>query len=366
MSVLGYDHGAKMRARWGADAARAWLPLCSASSPVLKILRKGAPDFPASVRYISAQMRRACSGGCGESSELLRDIVRTWAIGSFRGPLPGSAVERVRSASRMKSDALYEAVAANARSVHLHLLIQNFVAGVTTEYAHIAWAMHRTVAFPFVEAVWAMLNKVVGKRTRSKFAAFPKGFASEIFDTPLVSAKRIKTLYTALPEAERRGVDFFVWSRRAAACQRTRALPMSDAQMSIPDLTLPYCKDCLGPTSTRINLRRLESVCDICGGSRIVPQGLRGIVICQPATPLTRLCSHCGVIGGTNYQGVVGLCASCAQQKRMPCVVCGRESERHGIAGYTTVYGMCREHAVPVHYSSSMVDVAMVLRSRCI
>ena len=61
-----------MREKWGADAAVAWLPLCSAANPVLKILRKGAPNFPASVRYISAQMERACNGGTGLSSELLR------------------------------------------------------------------------------------------------------------------------------------------------------------------------------------------------------------------------------------------------------------------------------------------------------
>lgn len=365
LTELGYDHGARMRARWGADAARAWLPLCSASSPVLKILRKGAPDFPASVRYISAQMRRACYGGTGGACELLRDIVRTWAMGTFRGCIKGDAVSRVRWAGTSKASELFERVAANSRSCELHALIQSFVAGVTTDYAHIAWAMRRTVAFPYVECVWAMLSKVVGRVPAAPVTApFPNAFAQSIFAWPLVSAKRIKTMYKALDADSRRAVDGVVWRRRACATQHVRTLPAADGQFTLANVAVPQCKDCLGPTVTRVDLRAGVPVCDRCGGTQVVSQGLRGNVI--DGKSLLRLCSRCGRRGGTVYEGVIGVCRGCAHKRDMPCVVCGRESEWYGVGGYTTVYGMCAQHAVPMHYSAPMADIKMVLTSRCV
>ena len=366
LTELGYDHGSRMRAKWGADAARAWLPLCSASSPVLKILRKGAPDFPASVRYISAQMRRACYSGSGGACELLRDIVRTWAMGTFRGCTTGDAAARVRLAGTSTAPALFERVAAKSRSCELHALIQSFVAGVTTDYAHITWAMHRSVAFPYVECVWAMLLKVVGRVAPPLGPAeFPTSFAKKIFAFPLVSAKRIKTMYKALDSPLRRAVDLVVWRRRACASQHVRLLPAADAQLGLANVAVPHCADCFGPTVACVDLRAGLPICGKCGGQRVVAQGLRGCVVTNNAV-LTRLCSRCGRRCGLHYEGVIGVCGPCETKACALCVVCGRESDRYGVGGHTTVYGMCSQHAAPMHYSAPMAEIEAVLRSRCV
>lgn len=366
MTLLGYDHGACMRAKWGADAARAWLPLCSASSPVLKILRKGAPDFPASVRYISAQMRRACHGGEGDACGLLRDIVRTWAIGTFRGSSNGDAASRIRKAGASTHQQLFEHVVAKAKSAELHALIQNFVAGVTSDFAHLAWAMSKTVSFPYVEAVWAMLGKVVARNASSTPAEFPGGFCREIFGHPLVSAKRVKTLYTALSDTQKQGVNFYVWRRRATSAQQIRSLPVADSQQHLRDILMPHCVTCFRPTTCRVDLCRQLAICEQCGSGHIVSRGVRGVVVSDETGKLTRLCSRCGVLGAAEHTGVVGVCKKCTAMECVACVVCGKDATRYGIGGHTTVYGMCPEHAVPLHYSCSMSDILTTLRARCV
>ena len=357
-----------MREKWGGAACRAWLPLCGTSSPVLKILRKGAPNFPASVRYISAQMERACAGGGHESGELLRDIVRTWALGTFRPPAGSGAatIGRILFAASANHRALFSAIATRARPGQLHELIRSFVSGVTGNSACMVWAMRSVIAYPYGDAVWGMLRKVVRRRSPLD-GVLPAAFAAIVFGHPLISAKRLKAVYNALSSSDRGVVDGVVARRRLVSTVCARPLSTADDQSHLQPVWVPRCTAC-GLSGVRLDLDTGGANCTKCGSSAVSAQLVNNNVVTDGTGAAQRLCSECGsLIVATKYVGARGLCCGCAEKHVVvaPCVLCGKPATRHAIAEHTIVYGMCSDHTGIFHYSASLLDILAALRARC-
>lgn len=368
MWATGTDNAKAMREKWGGAACRAWLPLCGTSSPVLKILRKGAPNFPASVRYISAQMERACAGAGNESGELLRDIVRTWAMGTFRPPASNraSTIARVLYAASASHGTLFAGIAARAKTGHLHELIRSFVAGVTGNSACMVWAMQSKIAYPYGDAVWAMLQKIV-RRSSPVNTTLPVAFATTIFAYPLISAKRLKAVYVGLPKADRDTVDGVVAHRRLASTVCARPLSTADDQTHLPPVWVPRCTVC-GLAGVRLDLDTGGAECTKCGSQAVTAQLVNNNTVTDGTGAEQRLCSACGIIiAKVSYVGAKGMCSSCActPTDTLGCVVCGKVATRRAIADHTVVYGTCEDHTGLFHYSQPLEDIVTALRARC-
>ena len=366
--ATGVDNAKAMREKWGAAACRAWLPLCGTSSPVLKILRKGAPNFPASVRYISAQMERACDGGGNESGDLLRDIVRTWAMGTFRPPAGTGAgtIARVLLAASASHGTLFASIAARAKTGHLHELIRSFVAGVTGNSPCMVWAMQKRIAYPYGDAVWAMLQKIV-RRSIPVQATLPAAFARTIFAYPLISAKRLKAVYVGLSSVDRDTVDRVVAHRRLASTVCARPLSTADDQTHLPPVYVPRCTEC-GLAGVRLDLDTGGAECTKCGSHAVTAQLVNNNTVTDGTGAEQRLCSSCGtIIAKVSYVGAKGLCSTCAckPEEVAGCIVCGKLATRRAIADHTVVYGTCDDHTGLFHYSQSLLHIVTALRARC-
>jgi hypothetical protein len=372
--VTGKDNAKEMRRKWGDEARRALLPLQGGTNPVIKILRKGAPAFPASIRYIHSQMERACHGQGGRAGELLRDIARTWAIGTFSDS--GASIGDVVAWCDAPSERVFaHIVARSGRSAHLHGVIQSFVRGVAADSAAISWAMRCEAAFPYVGAVWAMLRKIA--RPIKGVAAYPEELpacvAVHAFSSPLISAKRLKAIYTACTDADKQRVDAAVaWRCQQSKCQM---LPLStaDDQSELPPVYVPYCGSCgtwrWGAREwVKLDLATGQGIC-ACGGKAIESHLLNNACFTTQGRA-ARLCSKCAAVVqlcDTVHVGARGLCQKCADDLapvRPPCIACGLPSVHTAVAGHTQIYGMCENHTLPVHYSCTIPDIVKALRAR--
>lgn len=304
-----------MYKKWSADVTRAISDVrCTNVSAVARVLQKGAPHV-GSVRYIGAQLQRACSAPSeAPDHALLRDILRccalrTWAVRPAVTP-------RVRYQAWSETpSAQYARCAAYLKSADVQYCIAEFIRGVSTMDIGIAYLLRHRRPFPNVLTMTA-LERAAGPGP----SAWPRhGFARCVDPSGKLFAELQPTASGTPPSAKR--------VKAAYLRHKTPGLVASVRAGSHKAITI-----CAGPLSAAESAHQLTAlrrfyalVCIECGTWRTRPRGghkngpAAGVLIDMSQSRVT--CSGCGsasiyrvLVNGyqIGHRGLWGaLCSGC-------------------------------------------------------
>lgn len=362
--------------RWRSDVAEAWLPDASLKpTPTsVKILRKGAPNQPLSVRYLHAQLERACSRPATDAAtELLTDIVVAHALGLFAPP-PATVDAAARAALvAMTPLEQFDRFFRGKRSMVLHGILRSFLVGVSMAVSPVMRhcmtrpSLSSTIPLPAL-AYRGIFRRVLGVATRPSLGApltlssgrlSAAGAAAVSSVTVGATAKRAKIVALRLCDADRRALVSHCGRSPIAAI-----VPLSSdeqaLQKHVPERRVYLCRSCpswrpLKPAPRRrgvvVDLRRPGVVlCGECGSDDLVCHTLNGAMIAFPDP--WRLCSQCGAFGQHSSMvahGVSMVCRGCVPRPPRPCVVCGSAATATTVATAGDRYvqvGLCRTHDI--------------------
>ena len=366
----------RLVSRWASDVAEAWLPDASLKpTPTsVKILRKGAPNQPLSVRYLHAQLERACSRApVDAATELLTDIVVSHARGMFAPPPVSLCVASRRRLLSQTPMELFDAHFRGKRSMVLHGILRSFLVGVsmavsaTMRHAMTRPSLSSTIPLPAL-AYRGIFRRVLGVVTRPSLTAavsLPRssltcsGAAAVTGVTAGATAKRAKIVAYNLCASDRRALV-----SHCGRCPVASIVPLSldeqALQSCLPERRVYLCRSCpswrpFAPVPRRrgvvVDLCRPGTVlCGECGSSDLVCHVLNGHMVAFRDP--WRLCSQCGAPGlysSMVHHGVSMVCRGCVPTVPRPCCVCGSSATATTVATADGAYvevGLCRTHDI--------------------
>ena len=366
--------------RWAGAVTAAWLPDTSIdpTPTAVKILRKGALNQPLSVRYLHAQLERACTRPTDDTATLLlRDIVVSHCRGLFQPPPAYVTVSERRALVAMTPAMLFAKHLVGSRSMVLHRMVGQFLSGVSMAVsASMRHAMQRrslSVSIPLPALAYrGIFKRALAAPIRPAFTTSfslsssevsASGLATLVAVTDGASAKRAKIAVNKLSASDRSAV--------AAQCSRkpvASIVPLDaaewDRQAALPTKVMYLCLGCKTWRPARPTPKRRSVVVDLwqpsklfcgsCKSDKIVRHVLNGrmLVTSDP----WRLCSLCGGVhqfSELRPLSTMMVCASCAtaSRSRPACVVCSAVScastvvLSSDLSRFVTV-GLCESHDV--------------------
>jgi len=368
----------ELTTRWGADVQAAWLPEVSMSptTTTVKILRKGAKNQPLSVRYLHAQLQRACLPGAVRSrqTELLEDIVVSHCLGLFSDPPGTLTVGGRQRLLEMAPDELFDEFVKGSRSSALHKMLSRFLLGVSRSLSPSMKFMMSRPSLAVSIPVPALAYRGIfrrgdgGKPVPSLTSSFGISSATisdagaEIMRavTTGATAKRAKLALAKLSTADQRVVS--TQSRRVPLAA---IVPLERSewllQKKMHGVTVWLCMACkswrLKPKqktkrAVLVDICRPGRVlCGSCGSDDVTKHELNGrmIVTSDPV----RLCSVCGVqstISALVPWGTLMVCPGCKPTGIPPCGVCGCTAVASTLGrrrGRYELVGLCSTHDFP-------------------
>ena len=364
-----------MYATWSPEVTRAISDIrCTSSSAVARVLQKGAPNV-GSVRYIGAQLHRACHVlTTAPDHVLLRDILRCCALNTWGSRPAVSPQVRYRAWCETPA-AQYARCAAYLKSADVQFCIADFIRGMSTMDIGVAYLLRHRRPFPNVLTMTA-LERAAGPGP----SAWPRhGFGRCIDPTGKLfnelqpnaigvppSAKRVKAAYLRHKTPE------LTASVRAASHKAVSicAGPLTSIESAHQLATLRrvyalVCIEC-GTWRTRprggqksgpaagvlIDMDRSQVTCSGCGSASIYRVLVNGYQIGHRGL-WGALCSQCGDFGtGLRQHGAFSYCPQChasvAAQAISGVCACGATATTSHLASvghrYVTV-PTCAAHA---------------------
>lgn len=368
------------RARWGVAVEAAWAPAAN-YRPVpteVKLLKKGSPNVPTSVRYIGHQLERAATvGPTNQNNRLLRDILKAWCLGTFTDPRPVHLLGRKRLLALSHRD-LYNLFMRHMRASDHYDVINAFTSGLSERLPVFAWALKRhsmgvTTPLP-THSYTAIARRVLAPKnvSDSVFQGVPDHQLRPASAAMLrvVSAggtsKRVKAALLALDNTERQAVRAAVTKRcplgqvpldRAERARHARHPPCYVMWCDhCQTWRLPGCTPKCTTPLVRVDLSSPGvAVCGSCGHSPLVAAKLNGTAI-----GCIRMCSECGVAMTDPAQMVAYqcsvVCTTCwlnQRAKSRPCVLCSAPASNSvlvaGAERFRSVYLCATHYPGPCH-----------------
>lgn len=362
------------RQRWVRAVQQAWEPAANYRpvSSEVKLLKKGSPNVPTSVRYIGHQLERAAKvGPTNVNNELLRDILRAWCLGTFGDPRPVHIIGRARLL-RTSHVKLYAMFLADKKASELYAVIHQFTAGLSNADPILAWSLPRhclgiSTALP-THSYTAIVRRVLApkKTTETVFQGVCRAVLQQASFKMLQTvtaggtSKRVKSALLSLPDNEQQSVRAAV----TALCPHAQ-VPLDQAERArhnkLPPTYVLWCAGCMtwrasgclpkgsGPLVCIDLLHPNTGVCGACGHWPLQTARLNGTAI----GPL-RMCSLCGIImqtmGEKACYGTSVICKACAAaeaSKSRPCALCSTSATDFVVAAgstaFTCIY-LCGSH----------------------
>jgi hypothetical protein len=323
-----------MYVTWSRDVTRAIADIRSVSpSAVARVLQKGAPNV-GSVRYIGAQLHRACHVELAAPDHvLLRDILRCCALNTWA--LRPTVSPRVRYRAWCESSiAQYARCAAHLKSADVQFCIAEFIRGVSTMDIGVAYLLRHRRPFPNVLTMTA-LERAAGPGP----AAWPRHGFGRCIDPTGQLFKELQPSATGVPPSAKRVKAAYLRHQTPELTASVRAashkamllcagpLTADESTHQLATLRRFYalvCTEC-GTWRTRprggqksgpaagvlIDINRSRVTCSGCGSASIYRVLINGYHIGHRGL-WGALCSKCGDFGtGLRQNGAFSYCAPC-------------------------------------------------------
>lgn len=362
-------------ATWGPHVKDAIADVrCTNASAISRVLQKGAPHV-GSVRYIGAQLYRACTEMAPQADHaLLRAILRCCALGAWATRPKISP--RVRYALWSESpSAQYARCAAHLKSSDVQACVSAFIQGIANMDIGTAYMLRHRNGFPNLITLTA-LERAVGPGPCS----WPKhGFARCIDPTNRVFAE-LQPSATGAPPSAKRVKSVYLQFKTPELTASVRAVNHKSLQLSgtplhaaesahqLQTLRRVYalvCTEC-GTWRTRprggrkggvaagvlVDLDNSRVTCSACSSKRIYRVLVNGYQIGHRGR-WGALCSACGDFGTDLHQhGTFSYCSRCHKTVSEPKATgrckCGAPAATSHLAdtdGQFTVEPTCAAHA---------------------
>lgn len=339
--------------KWKKTATAVWAPSSSfvAVSTSVKILRKGTPTLPTSIRYVHQQMERSALAvdDVSAPAAMMRDIIRTHCLKTFSDPRPICVSSR-RAMLFASSIDLFTDHIAGTRSPALYKIINEFVTGVSNACPLMRFALNRhsvavTVGRP-TPSYTAILRRILTPKCKidtadvgvSDGCLTATGAARLRLVTAGGTSKRVKSTLAMLDDCDIKALKAAITSPKMPRRVGLSQLEVV-AQAAMPPKFVMWCSGCKTwrcnvaekPAKRRRKANSLVlidlsapkvGVCASCGFSPLALVPINGQVIGD-----LRLCSMCGEFVTNNncelHKALV-VCKKCCRIPRTRvCAKCG-------------------------------------------